>query len=261
MSKKKLLTVAGLMIIAGLVLMVSSGLNGASRRVVIGGNNGASDEKKKGTVEIAEFDELTIDAGDVDVYLEEGDHYGLEYYAREVATPEVVQDGKKLSIKEPKKQPVTVYFFQFDINLKEQSSYYKITVPKDIAPIKVDIKKTDDLVNINGVDIDGKVASSTDDIFISDCTSSNLSVKASTDNVTLNNVKLGTADIQAGDDINISVSGKQADYALDLNTSCHDDIMVNGARYEGEYKAENTSGKSIMAKSSTGEVSITFVGE
>ena len=261
MSKKKLLVAAGLMMIVGIALMVTSFSRGASGVIVVGEKRGVtnSDEKHSGSVDISEFDTLTIDSGSVDVYLEEGDDYKFEYYSRERSIPEVEQDGKNLTIREPHEKGVTLTFFSFSVN--EQSSYYKITVPKDIAPLKVDISADSDPININGVDIDGKVVSNTDDIFISNSTSNDLYISSKTDNVTLNNVKLGIADIQAGDDINMNLLGKPDDYALDLKSVCDDDIMVNGVRSEGSYKVESTSGKNISAKSSTGEISVIFSGE
>ncbi|MBO4456403.1 MAG: DUF4097 family beta strand repeat protein [Butyrivibrio sp.] len=261
MNKKVLLIAAGVMIVSGIALMVKAKSMGASGNIVIFGNaKEYSGEKTEGTADISEFDTLTIDAESVGVYLEEGDEYKFEYCTYEGNIPEVTQDGKSLTIKEPEKKDGFVFeigVFEFDMD----NQYYKITVPKDIGPLNVDIKNHSEIIKIEGVDINGTVRTDSDGVIISDCSSDNLDVKSIYDYVKLDNVKLGTVNIDADDEIIINIDGGN-DYSFDLTASFDDDIIVeNTAMTEGSFKMNNASGKSITAKSHSGDINISFSEE
>ena len=259
MNKKKLIFASGLMMIIGFSMMVKARAMGASGRIVIFANGKSqSDEKIEGTVDISEFDTLTIDADSVDVFLEEGDEYKLEYYVREEKIPEVTQDGKSLTIKEPKGDGIVVSSFEISLLDVEKNSEYRITVPRDTESLKVDIRNKSEVVRISDVDINGKVVSEEDDVYISNSLLNDIYVKSSDNNVILDNVKCGNADIEAYDDITINIAGKN-EYSLDLKASCSDDIVVGDMiNEEGAYKIDNPSGKSITAKTSSGDINITF---
>lgn len=257
MDKRKVLLVSAvIMVIAGLALM-SRGYSMGAHSVVLFGDED-TDEVVSGSVDISEFDTLTIDVEDLDVYLQEGDEYRFDYWADKRSQPEVTQDGKKLTIKENRIKKVTIGILDIRLgNSKEPE--YRITVPRDSAPVNVNIKNNSECVNISGVDINGSVVADDDEIFIEDITSDNLVVKASDENVRLRNVKLGTADIEAYNDVKIDIDGKN-EYSYDLQTGSSDDIVVAGVTSTKEsFKFENsTSDKSITAKSSSGDITITF---
>ena len=258
MDKRKVLLVSAvIMVIVGVPIM-SKGYSMGARSIVLFGDSEA-DEVVDGSADISEFDTLTIDVDDLDVYLQEGDEYKFEYCADKRSQPEVIQDGKNLTIKENKINKVTFTIGTLDIRLDYKKPEYRITVPRDSAPVNVNIKNNSECVNISGVDINGSVVADYDEIFIEDITSDNLVVKASDENVRLRNVKLGTADIEAYYDVKIDIDGKN-EYSYDLQTGSSDDIVVAGVTStEESFKFENsTSDKSITAKSSSGDITITF---
>ena len=300
MNKKVILIVAASMVVAGSVFWALGLKGGASPVIYIGNRNAADYENKKerGTIDISEFDTLTINADSVDVRILEGDEFKLEYYVRKEKIPEVSQEGKNLVINQPDvKEPIFIFSWDSDLETYEESNY-TITVPKDMAPLNVDIKNSDDDIVINGVDMNGAIVADNDDIEIDNVSSSNLSVKASDGKIRLNNsefdkltlensdedvfaekctinnleakssshaitlddVKINTADLKAGDDIRIDIVG-QNDYAFDLVSNDEDDVVVGENKMEGSYKTDSGSGKSITAKSDSGKIIVSFSGE
>lgn len=298
MKKKVLLiTTCALIVVGAVAVKISIGM-GAIPVVKIGGESvEGSQNMVRGNIDISEFDTLTIDASTVDVRILEGDAYKLEYNVKEKYVPEVSQDGKNLTVKQPSLK-AEITFFSMDLTACKEESSYTITVPKDTAPINVDVKASTDDVVIDGVDVNGKVVSdtdsitlsnvsssdlyvksstgkikldysefdklelesSTDDIIVENCTINDLAADSSSDKITLNNVKLNTANLKALDDIVIDIVG-QNDYSLDLTSSTGEDIIVEGNTAEGSFKSDNGSGKSITAKSSTGEIKVSFANK
>lgn len=297
--KKKVLLIAtcALIVVGAVAVKISIGM-GAIPVVKIGGESvEESQNMVRGNIDISEFDTLTIDASTVDVRILEGDAYKLEYNVKEKYVPEVSQDGKNLTVKQPSLK-AEITFFDMDLTACTEESSYTITVPKDTAPINVDVKASTDDVVIDGVDVNGKVVSdtdsitlsnvsssdlyvksstgkikldysefdklelesSTDDIIVENCTINDLAADSSSDKITLNNVKLNTANLKALDDIVIDIVG-QNDYSLDLTSSTGEDIIVEGNTAEGSFKSDNGSGKSITAKSSTGEIKVSFANK
>ena len=299
MNRKVLLIATCALIVVGAVAVKFSIGMGAIPVVKIGGESvEESQNRVRGNIDISEFDTLTIDASTVDVRILEGDAYKLEYNVKEKYVPEVSQNGKNLTVKQPSLKP-EIAFFDVDLTaLKEGESSYTITVPKDTAPINVDVKASTDDVVIDGVDVNGKVVSdadsitlsnvsssnlyvkcsagkikldysefdklelesSSDDIIVENCTINDLAADSSSDKITLNYVKLNTANLKALDDIVIDIVG-QNDYSLNLKSSTGEDIIVEGNTVEGSFKSDNGSGKSITAKSSTGKIKVSFANE
>lgn len=300
MNKKVILIAAASMVVAGAVF-VALGVNGGATPVIMIGNKNVEDynsSKDNGTIDISDFDTLTINADSVDVRIIEGDEYKLEYYVNKEKIPEVSQDGKHLTINQPAVKH-TLFFFSWEyaIGFHEESNY-TITVPKDAAPLNVDIKNDDDDIIIDGVDVNGSIVSDCDDVeldnvsssdlsvktsdgeirlnnsefdkltlensdeemFAKKCTINNLDAKSSSDAITLNDVRINTANLEAGNDIRIDIVGPN-DYSFDLVSDDGEDVVVGENRMEGSFKVDNGSGKSITARSDSGEVRVSFSGE
>lgn len=303
MKIKVLLISALAMVFAGVAIMIWAVGMGAYPVILIGKDAEKDYESIKrisGEIDISEFDTLTVDSATTEIHIQKGDGYKLEYYTNEKAIPEVSSDGKHLTVRQPKSKLSDYEIGNqfFEVNFNDQTASYKITVPKDSAPIQVDIKSATDKVFVDGVDINGTVESGTDDVEISNVVSSDLEVRTSTDgihisnsefdklsldasahsievndctindldansksdSITLSKVKLNNANIEALDTIDISVVGKN-DYTLDLETASFDDIDVDGTTTEGKFKSEKESGKLIKAKSISGDINISFAGE
>ena len=300
MNKKVILIAAASMVVAGAVF-VALGVKGGATPVIMIGNKNVEDynsSKENGTIDISDFDTLTINADSVDVRIIEGDEYKLEYYSKKKNIPEVSQEGKHLTINQPaSKTPVYFFAWDYEVAISEESNY-TITVPKDASPLNVDIKNDEDDIVIDGVDVNGSIVSDSDDVeidnvsssdlsvkaldgkirlnnsefdkltlensdekmFAEKCTINNLDAKSSSDAIILNDVKINTANLKAKNDIRIDIIGPN-DYSLDLVSDDGEDVVVGKNRMEGSFKLDNGSGKSITAKSESGEVRVSFSGE
>ena len=300
MTKKVIFIAAASMVVGG-AIFVTLGVKGGATPIIMVGNKNAADydnSKESGTIDISEFDTLTINADTVDVRIVEGDEFKLEYYAKKKNIPEVNQEGKRLTINQPaSKTPVYFFAWDYEVALSDESNY-TITVPKDASPLNVDIKNDEDDIVIDGVDVNGRIVSDSNDVEIDNVSSNDLSVKASdgkihlnnsefdkltiensddelfaekctinnldakslSDAITLNDVKINTANLKAENDIRIDIIGPN-DYSFDLVSTDGEDIVVGENRMEGSFKQDNGSGKSITAMSDSGEVRVSFSGE
>lgn len=306
MNKKILLISATAMVVIGGGLTSFGLAKGASPVVEVGNNDAGfyTGKKESGTIDISEFDTLTLDSKNCDVLIRGGDEYKLEYNVTNKSyIPEVSQNGKHLTVNEHGTKSVFVFSAGFpgefdlsDPEKMESSLYdYVITVPKDGGTLNVDIVSDTDDIKIKDVFVNGTVKAksadvkisnvSSDDLFVSsetgevyvengsfdklkietrtdevivvNCIMTDLDAQSKSDKIELNNIEVDTANLKALDDISIRISGED-DYSYDLTPGIGDEVEMGTNTIEGSYKSESLRGKSITAKSETGDINISF---
>ena len=208
---------------------------------------------------ITEFDKLEIDCSSVDIIIEEGDDFGLEYRVYDYQKPEIAQSSDMLRIKQPKHD----YSFNIGVSLDMSGIYYKLTIPKGTS-VKVDLGSTSGSIRISNVDVYGSVTSTSGSIKLNDINSKDLNVASTSGGVSLENLEADVLEVKSTSG-SFSASNVKADEIKQSSTSgsAHIDKLsadkVSFATTSGSIKAEDAEVGSITAKSSSG--SIRFVLE
>ena len=231
------------------------------------------------TVELKEFDSLTVDVSSMDIILKTGDSYKIEYKAEEGREPVIEESNGKLKITQ---SPGSFQFF--GININDYNEYYTITVPEDAGQIEINAKSSSGDIMTDHVNISGKLHASSGDILISNSEVSCDSVKAdkveidvssgdiellrvfaddlkcetSSGDITINETEAGDFDAHASSgEITVSLIGDEDDYSYELKATSGD-IKFNGQKIEDKYEKDNGTDNKIKIKTSSGDIDITI---
>lgn len=296
MSKAKItvLVIAAVMVVSGISMLIIGLTVGASPVISIGNRKaGSSNYKMVGeTLELNDFDKADIDVASMDVMIESGSEYKLEYRTYEGHEPITEVKGGHLTLKQPRDS--VGFNMDFRILSTQEGEYYKLTVPGEIKDLDLNVSSGD--IIINGVNVSGKADLSSGDISIRDsegrdldietssgsisledagyrklklhassgdiklneCSMDELESKTSSGEMLLEDILTDRVDLSSSSgDVTLSVKGSEDDYSYDIDTSSGS-IRVGDRKLEGDYSFGDNKEKSIKAETSSGNVTISF---
>ena len=299
MSRGKIIAmvVAAVMVVSGISMLVIGLTVGASPVISIGNKNAAKGKDIKtvsDTVELDEYDKAEIDVSSIDVIIEHGTGYSLEYKAREGREPEVLVKGGKLSMKQPSQSS----FFVFDLRTvsDHENEYYKLTIPKECSLLELDLEASSADITVDGANLEGSIEVSSGDVSINRAKGEDLKLNSSSGHIDLANaeyeklnVEVSSGDISFKDcgmdelecssssgemtfddidadkidlksssgDIVLNIIGREDDYSYEIDTSSGD-IKIGNRKLDGDYMTDDDKAKSIKAETSSGNVTISF---
>ncbi|MCR5672990.1 MAG: DUF4097 domain-containing protein [Lachnospiraceae bacterium] len=242
------------------------------------------------TIELKDFDYLTVDVSSMDILLKTGDSYKIEYKAEEGREPVIEESNGKLKITQ---SPQSFRFFGININSLDE--YYTITVPEGAGQIDINAKTSSGDIMTDHVNISGKLHASSGDILVSNSEGKELDLSASSGEIKCDSVKADKVeiDVSSGEiellrvfaddlkcetssgDININETevsdfdahassgevtacliGDEDDFSYELKASSGD-IKLNGQKIEDKYEKDNGTDNKIKIKTSSGDIDIT----
>lgn len=289
---KIILIIAACMIPAGIIvamLGVSFGGNPSWSLGFTEGKVAFSTEYVSNTVDIDEFDTLSIETSTADINIVRGSKYQIEYKTREGKEPVITQENGRLTVKQP-----SMGFVMFDLGFVQDNNTYTITVPEDSDEIALDLKSSTGDVFLDRLKVSGRIVSSSADVQLNDIEGESLDINVSSGDIEGDKVKIGkirlegstsdieilrlesddvfchtsTGDIEINDsavsnikceastgDVVLALNGNESDYSYNISVSTGD-ITVNSREYNKEYVEERNSGNTIDIKTSTGDVDV-----
>lgn len=172
-----------------------------------------SENMVENTVDIEAFDELNVDADMSNVFVKLGKDNKVSYKLPEELTPEITQEGKKLTITSKKKKT-----FDFMMGFT-QAQYIIIEVnEKGLKNLNINLASGD--ISIEELDIDGRLKTSSGDIYITGC--------------------------EAGKDVDVKASSGSIE-VIDSNFE-----SFNHKQSSGNTKIENMEAKKVTMSQSSG---------
>lgn len=301
MSKGKIITmiVAAVMVVSGISMLVVGLTVGASPVLSIGGRDQAVSKDIRtvtDTVDLSDFDKAEINVSSMDITIEEGSGYSLEYRVYEGAEPVAEVKGGHLTLKQPSGKS-SFFIFDFRNVAEREKEYYKLTVPADLKSLDLDLDASSGDITVNGVNIEGRIDLSSGSMQIRDTESKDLELSASSGHINLENADLKelSLDVSSGDinlksckidkikgdsssgemtfddikadkidlnsssgDIVLNIRGDEEDYSFDIDTSSGD-IKIGDKKMEDRYESGSNKSKSIKTETSSGDVNISFI--
>lgn len=297
MSKGKIVVmiIAALMVVSGISMLVIGLTVGAAPVISIGNSKAAENKEIKivsDTVDLDDFDKAKIDLSSIDMIIEKGSDYKLEYRVYEEDVPRFDVSGGKLTLT----QPSNTSFFMFDFRTvaDRDKEYYKLTIPDDLDDLDLVVSSAD--ITINGVNIDGRIDLSSGDININDSEGKDLEITTSSGCITIadaeykklkfdvssgdvkvtdseidklkgesssgyqtfDGLKTDEVDLRASSgDITLGIIGDEDDYSFDIDTSSGD-IRIGDKKMEDDYETGDGKKGSIKADTSSGSVTVNF---
>lgn len=132
----------------------------------------------KETIDLDEIKRLNIELASMDLIIETGDSYKLEYSVAPEQIPEITK-GDTLTIKEPS------YTCSIDFFLKQNNIYYKLIVPKNCDLKDASVKLSSGDIFIDSVNFNGEIKTTSGDIYIANIKSDKLDIKCSSGSTTI----------------------------------------------------------------------------
>lgn len=239
----------------------------------------SKDDLRKGSEKLEEFDSIKVETASIDVFVEEGDAFGIEYYVFDGLQPEISTSGKTVTVKQPS--------LNFSINVgffSEESNYYKITVPKGHKFESV-ISTSSGEIDVNVSETYGKLSSSSGDIKFGNSEGADLSVNTSSGSIELYEAAFDELTVKStsgdcslkeckAEAISISSSSGEIEMddidteKLEIGTTSGDITVKDTAT--GLLKTETSSGEAnirlnaveeINCKSTSGDVNLELPGD
>ncbi|MCR4647489.1 MAG: DUF4097 domain-containing protein [Lachnospiraceae bacterium] len=234
------------------------------------------------TIEIEDFDDLSVYTTEVDVKVKPGDKNEVYYKVAERLEPEINCENGKLSVNNKEnglyvKVGIDVY--------NEEDNIIEITVKKDSLK-NLDISKSSGDFTIEGLDVKGKIHSSAGEVVIKDSENGeDLFIHISAGEIQISDSSFTKFEKKqsAGDSIftnfkaedytdNISAGSNSFDKCelgnLYIHSSSGDtkvsDSKLGDCKLEnsaGDFSAKNSEVGSVDAKISAGSISLNIIGE
>ena len=217
------------------------------------------------------FTTLEIDAVVADVTIERGESWSLRYALAE--EPEITQANGVLRLKD--RTHGKINFVGISVSGGNEA-YVTVTVPADAALERIKLHTATGMVTLSDFTVGTLEAEcNTGDFLLTNVTASELDLNGNTGSLELSNVtatfraelETNTGDIIAEalsvpagleaetntGDVKLSLTGTEADYALDLEADLGE-VVVNGKPQGHRFHAG--SGVSVSAETNTGDVRV-----
>ena len=219
----------------------------------------SSTEIVESSVDLEEFDSLTVDVSSMDVNLIPGDSYQLHYRVMEGNEPILNTRGGELSISQPKRANFMVF------NFESPDEYYELTVPEGTKIYPLDFKTASGHATIEGVPVSGKIRLMSGDLNIKGFDTTDLNLELSSGEVTFDqinlnnmNVKMSSGEFYMNDSTmqRLSLEASSGDY--EINNVKADEIT--GILTSGELTMKDVKTDKIDAKMTSGELTMDLIG-
>ena len=296
MKKKEVLILIGIVLVfctGAFSLMTKTISKAASTISSVAFSKAGRGEIVEDTVDLAKFKELKIDVASMNVYVEQGDDYKLEYRVYEDYIPKVEEKGDELEIRQPSHNGIVFHLGSW---FDEEEQYYKLTVPKDAGALDVDLEASSGLISVENIDMAGKIEISSGEVKLDNIEGEKLKLKASSGDINLENLnvdeldfKLTSGDLKAykcdtkaldahmtsgnmgldeikfdsanfkmtSGKIDAHVVGNSKDYSYDLR-STSGDMRVDGKTYDHDFKSGDDKDNRISVDMTSGDLDISF---
>ena len=233
--------------------------------------------------------ELVVSFTQADIILKLGDTDQVHYHTFESQVPVVTKDGDKLGLDQ--KEYNTAYR-----SFSDERTYVEITLTQNTLS-HVELITTSGDISTEGMDLNGAISATSGDVSVTgssgggaltvdttsgdtaiysssfdslQCTSTSgdlyfdgatlgtFTSTATSGDVSVQNTDLESAGIETtSGNITLSLKGSENDYDFDLSAASGE-LRLGNRTAEGELKADNGSGRTISAKATSGDISISF---
>ena len=297
MNKWKIgVVIAGAVMLALGIGLFLFGLSlGATPVVALGTNSkGVTDNRNmvSGSIDIKEFDRLSVDVSSINVDFKTGDDYRIEYSVYEDNIPVVEQNGNKLTVN----QPDHTYIFSMDFRTQYEKQVYTIIVPENDTVYDIYMEASSGGLSVSDLNIAGEMVITSGDINLENITSDKLKLSETSGEIVINGSRIAKteAKITSGDynvndselnDVNITLTsggidfsdikcdnaffhmtsgdlkatfiGSENDYSYDFDMTSGD-VTIAGAKFDGDFKKDNNTDKKIKIEMTSGSADIDF---
>ena len=222
-----------------LICMIAYGLGGLNSLRVNFPKSSApaeeSDEMVTETIELEEFDNLTYDFYDYAFKMEQGDEYSISYTVAKEQVPEISQNGKSLSIKEPEINKIdSILSVGFKMN------QVVLTVPRDSKVYTVDGDTSSGSAEFDSVALCGNLNLTSGVLSVNNSKSDgDINLKISSGDVEMTNCEFKMADFDMS-------SGE-----IQVNNCSFTDIVCDSL--SGSYEFENVKTEKIKCTATSGD--------
>ena len=240
-SGKIVLIVAAICIVIGGALAAIGFAFGGTRAFVVNyGNHEVPTDREivSGSIDIDAFDELIVDTMSIDVIVEEGTEYRIEYSVFEEYVPIVEQSGKKLSIQQPK---VNSNAGMISFSFNNYTPFYKIIVPKMDDAVECEIKLTSGGFTNNVFDMSGDLTLTSGKVILSDIEFEG-KMKVTSGSISLENI--------SGNELLV----EKTSGGMNMKNCKYDEIKIDTS--SGNSMLENCEANDFSLDSTSGELSI-----
>ncbi len=212
------------------------------------------------TVDLEEFDSLTVDISSMDMNIVTGDSYQLHYRAMEGNEPVVGRKGGELSISQPER--FNFMMFNFD----SQNEYYELTVPKGTKIYPLNFKASSGDTRIEGVPVSGMIKLTSGELYVGGFDTTDLNMELSSgevhfDKINLNNmdVKMTSGEFYLNDSAmkRLSLEASSGDYRIS-NVKADE---ITGILTSGDIEMSDVEAAKIDARMSSGEITMDLIGK
>lgn len=226
-----LLLLGGILIGVGLLL---GGRGSWAFNINPGNTNFNTVEYTDNTMDLDDFDNIKVDVDSMDISLVKGDEYKIEYHCIKDKEPEINVENNILDVKRKTQNNFNFFFMSMD------SERLTITVPEDQ---NVDIVVSSGDINVNAVNVEGKIRTSSGDIDINDSNGESLSVEATSGDISIERCEYE-------DELKV----KQTSGDSKLFEVKADDLSVEGT--SGAKIIDNCEAKKAYIKTNSGDKSV-----
>lgn len=192
------------------------------------------------TMELKEFDTLTVDITSADVYLTTGNSYSFSYRVQEGREPEVDQTGSELRIR----QPVVVSAF-VGFNMGVTGDRYDITVPEDCKEIELKFSGSSGELTVERVAVTGTCKVLSGEVSLSGFDSKGLEIDAASGDIVVAGVNADSLRVKAS-------SGE-----ITVRDGAFQDLQVEAS--SGDISVSNVKTDSFTSDVSSGTVNVNRV--
>lgn len=195
------------------------------------------------------FDILSIDSNVMNIKIQTGDDYSVEYKCNERFAPKIESGNKKLTITQDNKSNHTNNIIcELTIIVPKDAEIDELTADLGVGEIDIDS------LTIKNSTFDTGVA----DLKIKDSSLTSCDIDSGTGDNTITNCSFDTIDIDSGiGDNKISSTGPLDGYSFDLDSG-FGDIKINGQSYGDEYSAGKNNNQHINVDGGTGDITVKY---
>ncbi len=217
--------------------------------------NSSSGEIIDNTVSLDRFDTVKTDTTSINLYLEKGDGYSLEYHVFEEYVPQYKVDNGKLVIK----QPSIIGFKGFHFDRIGEEQYYKLTVPKDAELSELDLHFTSgDFVASDIVTKETELNYTSGKAELDNFVTEEIEVDMTSGDFNCDEISFDEADIKAtSGTVKIKATGNQDDYGYKLETTSGT-IKIGDMVITDEFRSGSEKDKQIKVDITSCNLDIFF---
>lgn len=212
------------------------------------------------TMELKEFDSLSVNVSSADVFIKTGDSYGFSYRVEEGRDPEVEQNGSELRIRQPKKISGMIGF-----GMNMTGDRYEITVPENSREIGLEFSASSGELTIERVPVTGKCKVSSGEVSLSGFDSKGLTIEATSGGISCAGVNADSLYVEAssgeitvrdGAFRELQVKATSGDISISNATA---DAVISGVS-SGTVVMDRLEAKTVNSELTSGDITMDLIG-